>query len=393
MRILILTTFFPNAADPQRAVFVKNLVHALKHRCKTDVISPVPYAPPFAWKAAWRAQRAIPATEAIDGIGVAHPRFVVFPKLDWLSGLMYFLGVVSALKTWKRQLAPGEKAVVHAHCAYPDAVGAILAAKLAGIPCVITAHGSDINVYAKRNGLRCQIRWALRNAHGVIAVSGGLQKEITHLVGTPSPEVRRIPCAGFDASMFRLRENGGAHINGRIVVFVGLLVPIKGVEFLIKAWAGLARAGKLDREDRLVLLGDGLLRASLMQQARESGIEEQVFFAGMVSQAEVAQWIASATLLCLPSHNEGTPNVVVEALASGVPVVASNVGGIPDLIKEGENGVLVPPADPLALEQALEQALRRSWNPAHITRSVAHLTWRAIADQNHEFLLSTVEGT
>ncbi|HJW53679.1 MAG TPA: glycosyltransferase family 4 protein [Burkholderiaceae bacterium] len=399
MRVLVLTTFFPNAADPQRAVFVKNLVRALKQRCKVDVISPIPYAPPFSLKAAWRAQRAIPMVDTIDGIEVTHPRFVVLPRLEWLSGLTYFLGVVGALRTWKRQLADGEKPVVHVHCAYPDAVGAVLAAKLTGIPCVVTAHGSDINVYAKRTGLRGQIRWALRNAHGIIAVSGGLQNDILAILGAPSTKVRRIPCAGFDMEVFRIREGGAPHIapkvglGARLVIFVGLLVPIKGVEFLIEAWAALAQAGKIDKEDRLVLLGDGPLRTSLMQQARARGIEEQIFFAGMVSQQEVACWISSATLLCLPSRNEGTPNVVVEALASGVPVVASRVGGIPDLVKEGENGMLVPPADPLALGMALEEVLRRSWNCRHISRSVAHLTWQAIADQNHEFLQSTVTGS
>lgn len=399
MRVLVLSTFFPNAANPQRAIFVKNLVQALKPSCQVDVISPVPYAPPFALKAAWRAQRAIPAAETIDGIEVTHPRFVVIPKLEWLSGLTYFLAVIGELRAWKRQLTSDEKPVVHVHCAYPDAVGAVLAAKMAGLPCVVTAHGSDINVYARRAGLRCQIRWALRSANGVIAVSDRLRREIMNLVGATSPKVRQIPCAGFDANVFRLRGNGGqypaadAGMEGRLVVFVGLLVPIKGVEILIKAWASLARAGKLHKEDRLVLLGDGPLRASLMQQARAGGVEDRVLFAGMVPQTKVAQWVSSATLLCLPSRNEGTPNVVVEALASGVPVVASHVGGIPDLVREGENGSLVPPADPLALEAALDQALRGCWNPQRISRSVAHLTWQAIAVQNHEFLLSVAKGS
>jgi glycosyltransferase involved in cell wall biosynthesis len=88
----------------------------------------------------------------------------------------------------------------------------------------------------------------------------------------------------------------------------------------------------------------------------------------------------------LPSLNEGTPNVIVEALASGVPVVASRVGGIPDLIRDGENGMLVPPADSDALADALQTVLERGWQAASVAASVAHLTWQAIADRNCDFI-------
>jgi teichuronic acid biosynthesis glycosyltransferase TuaC len=396
MRVLTITTFFPNAADPQRAVFVKNLVHAMRLRCRVDVISPVPYVPPLGLRPEWRAQRAIPAHETIHGIDVAHPRFLVLPKLGWLSGIGYFLGVLAALRNWKRQLRPGDRPVVHAHCAYPDAVGVILAARLLGLPCVVTTHGSDINVYATRPLLRLQIRWALRNAAGVIAVSGGLQEKIVRLVGSGAARIRRIPCAGFDTRVFRPRDNSvqrnalGIGAEARVVVFVGQLVPIKGVEFLIQAWAALARAKKLGAEDRLILLGDGPLRNALAKQASDAGIADTVVFAGTVTQTEVACWVAAASLLCLPSRSEGTPNVVVEALASGVPVVASRVGGIPDLIRQGENGSLVPPADAAALERALEHVLAEKWDRQRIAHSVAHLTWRSIADRNVEFLRSAM---
>ncbi|TFW03108.1 glycosyltransferase family 4 protein, partial [Oxalobacteraceae bacterium OM1] len=322
MRVLCVTTFFPNAADPQRAVFVKNLVQAMRRRCAVDVISPVPYVPPlppFGHKPEWRAQRAIPYRESIEGIEVRHPRFMVLPHLGWLSGVGYFFGVLRALRRWRRELPPQESGVVHAHCAYPDAVGVVLAARLLGLPCVVTAHGSDINVYAAKPALRFQIRWALRNAAGVIAVSGGLQDKIAGLLDGAPARLERVPCAGFDAALFQpqkphgVRAQLGIPPQARLVVFVGLLVPIKGVEFLIEAWANLAAAGKLGSDDRLVLLGDGPLRAALTQAAAARGIADRVVFAGMVTQPEVARWITAANVLCLPSRNEGTPNVVVEA--------------------------------------------------------------------------------
>jgi glycosyltransferase involved in cell wall biosynthesis len=394
MRILVVTTFFPNVASPQRAVFVKNLVRAMRQHCEVDVVAPVPYVPPLGLRPAWRAQRAIPSRENIDGIEVAHPRFVVLPKLGWLSGLGYFIGVWKNLSRWKRQLREGEKAVVHAHCAYPDAVGVVLAARLLGLPCVVTAHGSDINVYAEKPGLRFQIRRALRNADGVIAVSARLEERIFRLTDIDRDRLCRIPCAGFDPQDFfpharsALRKAFGIGENARVVVFVGLLVPIKGVEFLIEAWTGLIRDGRVGEEDRLVLVGDGPMRAALEVQARQSG--GNILFTGTLRQTDVARWISAANLLCLPSRNEGTPNVVVEALASGIPVVASRVGGIPELISERENGFLVPPEDSVALARALDAALGMTWDAEKIAASVAHLTWRSIADRNHDFLQSVI---
>jgi teichuronic acid biosynthesis glycosyltransferase TuaC len=388
MHVLTVSTYFPNAADPQRAVFVKNLVRAMQQRCHVEVISPVPYAPPFYLKPKWRDLRTIPALENIDGINVVHPRFVVLPGLGWLSGFGYFLGI---LRTLHHQTSSGQRIVVHAHCAYPDAVGIAIAARLLRLPYIVTAHGSDINVYAERSTLRFQIRWALRHAAGVIAVSGALQAKISRLLGAVKKPISCIPCAAFDPNVFfprsRLEARATLKVDpsARLVVFVGQLVPIKGVKYLINAWAELRRRGRLGAIDRLVLLGNGPCRVSLEQQITGAGLTGSVQFVGTQNQVEVARWMAAASLLCLPSLNEGTPNVIVEALACGVPVVASRVGGVPDLIRQGENGLLVSPADNIALTDALEWGLERDWDACAIADSVSNLTWRAIADRNYDF--------
>lgn len=389
MHILTVSTYFPNASDPHRAVFVKNLVHAMRRGCQVDVIAPVPYAPPFRFKPAWRDLRDIPALERIDGIDIVHPRFLVLPKLGWLSGFAYFLGILRVLRQHG-----GGPTVVHAHCAYPDAVGVALAARCLRLPYIVTAHGSDINVYAESPALRFQIRWALRRAAGVIAVSGALEAKIVRLLGAAPGKVVRIPCAAFDPRVFfpRLRAPARATLQvepqARLVVFVGQLVPVKGVGFLISAWQALCSRNRPAAIDRLVILGDGPCRAGLERQMRAAGLAESVRFAGTLNQAEVANWMAAANLLCLPSLSEGTPNVIVEALASGVPVVASRVGGIPELIREDENGLLVAPADSVALAAALERGLAREWDAGAVAGSVAHLTWQAIAERNLDFLQS-----
>ncbi len=393
MRVLTVTSYFPNVADPTRTVFVKNLVQAMRARLPVTVVSPLPYAPPLRALPQWQRYRGVPLLETVDGIEVEHPRYLVMPKFDELSGLTYSLGITATLRRLVRERAPD---VLHVHCAYPDAVGVALAARRLGLPLVVTAHGSDINVYARRRALRPQIAWALRAAAGVIAVSRDLMSKIEPLVTGSGTRLTHIPCAGFDPRVFfpasrrELRSALGIPAAGRIVVFVGQLVPIKGLEVLVEAWAMLAQRRRIDAGDRLVLIGDGRCRAALQQQARDAGIADAVRFLGSIPQEHVGRWLGAANLLCLPSRNEGTPNVVVEALASGIPVVASRVGGVPELVRDGENGCLVGPGDPAALADALAGALDRNWVAETMRSSVAHLTWSALAERNLEFLESVI---
>lgn len=396
MRVVAVTTFFPNSADRQRAVFVKNLVRAMCSRCAVSVVSPVPYAPPLRFLPRLRARSRIGDEEDVDGIRVLHPRFLVIPKVNWLSGFSYFVGVLPLLHRLVREQRPD---LIHVHCAYPDGVGGALAARALGLPYVVTVHGSDINVYATHHSLRSQIRWALRGATGVIAVSRNLEGKVRCLLHGAATPVSFIPCAGFDTGMFFLRQKAelraalGLGQHTRIVVFVGELVPVKGVDLLVEAWARLQRGRAVGSDNRLVIIGDGRCRADLERCVAAAGIGENVQFIGAVPQAEVSRWIAASNLLCLPSHNEGTPNVIVEALASGVPVVATRVGGVPELVSEGINGLLVPPGQIGALVDDLAQGLSRTWDVQTIRQSVAHLTWANIAAKNCEFMDSVVGET
>src|SRR3989344_1157910 len=259
MEILVVTTFFPNSIERQRTVFVENLVRAMGRLCPVNVIAPVPYAPPIRWAPDWYAQSRIPRDEDIDGIRVMHPRFAVIPKLGWLSGLGYFLGILPALR---RARMSNRRLVVHAHCAYPDGVGVALAARVLNFPYIVTCHGSDINVYAERRGLRAQIRWALSGAAGVIAVSRDLERKIRNLLDGHATRIAYIPCAGYNPDVFiaraphETREQLGIAASGRLVVFVGKLVPIKGVDVLIDAWARLCRGGVVTAVDQLIIIGE-----------------------------------------------------------------------------------------------------------------------------------------
>jgi glycosyltransferase involved in cell wall biosynthesis len=167
---------------------------------------------------------------------------------------------------------------------------------------------------------------------------------------------------------------------------------VKALDVLVRAWALLVGTHPALRR-RLVLIGEGGERARLERLVRETDLSASVQFLGALPQAAVAEWLAASDLLCLPSHAEGSPNVIVEALASGVPVVASRVGGIPDLVQDGVTGLLTAPGDAPALARALAAALERRWDPLALVRSVSGLTWPALAARNEELLACVAAET
>jgi teichuronic acid biosynthesis glycosyltransferase TuaC len=386
--LVVVTTFFPNSANPWRTIFVKNLVATMRLKRSLDIIAPIALVPPLA---RWRKQRAVQSLERVDGLDVFHPRYLAVPRLGIFSPLTLAISILPTLRKIKAQR---KSILIHAHCVYPDGVGAALASRCLGIPYVITAHGSDINVYSEKMGYRSLIRWAFAGAASVIAVSDALKTKIDRLSKSVAPKSFHIPCAGYDPNVFfprdnlKLRDEFGIELTAKIVVFVGQLVPVKGVNVLIDAWMYLAMQNKVKRNDAVIIIGDGPCRAALTKQSSPLGA--QVRFLGSQSQSEISRWIGASTLLCLPSHSEGTPNVVVEALASGRPVISTCVGGIPELIKDTINGLLVPPNNHTALAAALNNGFAKEWDAASICSSVAEFTWSHIAERNLQVLANAV---
>jgi glycosyltransferase involved in cell wall biosynthesis len=389
MRLGVVTTFFPNAALPHRAPFVSSLARALSCRCDLSMVAPVPWAPPLRFVRKWKDLARVAPIEIHRGLTVLHPRFVVLPKLPWFTGFAYWRGILPAL----RPLASGGPIVLHGHCLYPDGVGVAHAARRLGWPYLLTAHGSDVNVDARRPLIRVQVIQALRGAKGIIAVSRPLRDRLVQMLGPNAPPLEHIPCAGFDDGSFGTDCRGDARRalglvqEGRLVLFVGNLVPVKAADRLVEAWGILSRSRALGDHDLLVVVGEGPCRAHLERQAANLGVSSRVRFEGAIPPGRVPRWLSAADLLCLVSRNEGTPNVIVEALASGRPVVATPVGGVVDLIEHGRNGLLAEGA-PEALASAIRVALGRDWDEATLRSSVSALTWENLAERNLTFVES-----
>jgi glycosyltransferase involved in cell wall biosynthesis len=386
VRVLAITKIFPNLAEPLSAPFNRQQFAALSRRCELEVLATIPWFPGAGLTARWSSAgklARVPRREQIAGIEVRHPRTLFLPRLAhgaW--GPLYAASIAPALARYR-----GKVDVVLGSWAYPDGFAAVIAARLLGVPCVVKLHGSDINVMAKLPGPRRQIAWALSRAR-VVAVSRALADEVAAL-GVPRDQIA-IVMNGVDPTLFHVRDRAAARRelglpDGPLALYVGNLKPEKGVQDLAQAWERVARELP---DARLALVGGGPLRTAL-----EAALPPRATLVGAQPLDAVPRWMAACDVLVLPSHIEGTPNAVLEALACGRRVVASAVGGVPDLITSDTLGALVPPRNPEALAAALTLALRTPYTPAAVAAQGAHGGWEASAAALHAVLVAAVDAS
>jgi glycosyltransferase involved in cell wall biosynthesis len=259
-------------------------------------------------------------------------------------------------------------------------------ARRLGIPAFVKVHGTDINSMARRGWQRRQIGWALRHAAGVIAVSRPLAEAVGRLGARQADTL--VLRNGLDTQLFLPRDRTVSRrrlqlpAERRSVLFVGNLKRTKGVMDLATAYSRVcAHHADVDLE----YVGAGPAREELQQWITRNRLGDRVRLHGACAHEDVTHWLGACDLLCLPSHAEGMPNVVVEALASGRPVVATDVGGIAELMT-ASNGRLVAVADPPGLERALRECLDIRWNAEQIASGVDAMNWAQNASRLSDFL-------
>jgi glycosyltransferase involved in cell wall biosynthesis len=235
------------------------------------------------------------------------------------------------------------------------------------------------------------IRWTLLRADAVIAVSGALKKAMIDL-GVNSNKIHVIP-NGVDAERFGLLNREEARkllklpVGNPLIVSVGALIRSKGHHTLIDAFAQICmrHAGL-----QLYILGEGPARAELESLVRKLGLEERIRLTGKRPNEELQQWFNAAEVSCLASEREGWPNVVTESLACGTPVVATGVGGIPEILRSTEFGIIVDQtADSVA--QGLGDALARDWDRPTISRQARARSWAVVAGELEELFSSLIQ--
>jgi teichuronic acid biosynthesis glycosyltransferase TuaC len=389
MRVLVVTKIFPNAAEPLSAPFNRQQMAALRRRCPVDVLAAIPWFPGagvFAqWSSAGRLTR-VPRTDRIDGVDVTHPRVLYLPRFGHvLSAAFYAASVLPELRRRR-----GTFDVLLGSWAYPDGVAVVALGLALGVPTVVKLHGSDMDVLATRPSLRRQLAWALPRAARVVAVSRALGRAAAAL-GVPADRID-IVTNGVDDALFHPRDRAAARAElGRggdrrpWLLFVGRVEVDKGMLDLTAAFQRVAAASP---DAVLVVVGDGKARAAAEEALRP--LADRVVFAGARPLAEMPVWMAACDVLTLPSHHEGTPNVLLEALACGRRVVATRVGGIPDVVHRPELGALVPVADAGALAEALATALATPYDAAAVATLGARGGWDESAARLHDVLASAL---
>jgi len=388
VRVVAITQIWPNSLEPLAAAFNVQQFRELAKSCELEVLAAVasfPFSkitgqPPRPAKLA-----SLPSHELVAGIPTTYLRQLYVPKVGVPVAVPLYLASAFAHRA---RLAKAD--VIFATWAYPDAAAAVLLAKMLGKPSVVKVHGSDLNVIAKRPSARAVLTQVLPMADAIVSVSEPLSAELVAL-GVPRSRIHLVG-NGVDDTVFRMqdkaeaREDLGIGNERKIVFFVGRLEPEKGIDELMTAWDTVAREVP---NATLVLAGDGVSRAKVDLWAKGHG--EAVRVLGGIPLSAIARWHGASDLFTLPSWREGTPNAVLEALASGRPVVATNVGGIPDVLRDPEAGTLVPAKDPRALAKAIVAALGKTWD-AEAVKATGPGTWKESAAKLHAVLEGAFEG-
>ena len=373
MKILTFSTLYPNAARPRHGIFVET---QLRQQLKTGqvesmVVAPVPWFPsrnPLFGEYALHA--SAPREEQRHGIQVLHPRYLVLPKIGMT--LAPYLLAQSVKPVIERVLAGYRFDLIDAHYFYPDGVAAVLLGRRFGKPVVITALGTDVNLISRYLLPRQMIVWAARHAAGIITVARALKDKLVAL-GVPAGRIEVLR-NGVNLQLFRPvdRESWRSRLGFRrmTLLSVGNLVPLKGHDLVIPA---LRRLPDMD----VIIIGDGPERAALGALAQGSGVGDRVRFAGALAQQELRNYYGAADALVLASSREGWANVLLESMACGTPVVASSIGGTPEVVAAPEAGVLMAARTPEALADAVRRLFEHYPDRGATRRYAEQFSWDA----------------
>ncbi len=395
MRILVLTSSYPKYPGDTTAPFIQSITRELASRGhKLTVVLPArpDLSPAPVPGVSFEPYRYAPS-EGLAVFGYAEALrgdVAVRPSTYLVSPLALAAGIGKTVAVVRR----GEYDLLHAHWVVPSGAMALPAARLGGLPLVVSLHGSDVFLSEQKAFFGRAARLAFRRAGAVTACSDDLAERSRALGASPRPVV--IPY-GVDADLFRptredvarLRERLGLAAAQPMVLAVGRLVHKKGFAILIEAIPWLV-AGHPDL--RVVIAGGGDLAAELAAQADHAGVRDHLMLVGNVSREELPAYYGAATVTAVPSiHDDagnvdGLPNVMLEALASGSSIVASAVAGIPQAVSHRKEALLVPERDPKALAEAIlellgSQQTRDSLGRNARERARSAFSWGRVGDQ------------
>jgi glycosyltransferase involved in cell wall biosynthesis len=387
LKVLLVTNLYPNKFEPTRGIFTEQIVTCLKERHEVEVVSPLPWVPNFFSKII-KNHHVLPKVCFHNNVKVYHPSYVVIPKVGrWLYGFLFFFGTFNTLRKIKKSYNPD---VINVHWMYPDGFGTVLAAKILGIPVVTHSLGCDINESATYPSRRFFIKLALKWADFNISVSEELRKKTVQL-GSLSERTITI-MNGVNKELFKsrdkrfIRQNLSLPEDKTLFLYAGNFNIEKGLEVLIRAFY---QVHKKYRDALLVVVGSGPLEKEIYQLVSELGIASKIIFVGRVTHDQIPGYLAAADFLCLPSLREGCPNIVLEALSTGIPVLSSKVGAVPEMLsfEEHDLGLMAEPNNVHDFANIIEQGMTMDWQ---LPLKFDWMSWQESADSISDVLTDVV---
>lgn len=379
--LLVWSSLFPTPLQPQAGIFIRERMFRVGGELPLAVISPQPWFPLQGLVRRWRPHFRLPAPkdENQTGVEVHRPKFLCPPGvLKSLDGLQMAL---CAWPTVRRLQARGQVDVIDAHFAYPDGYAATLVARWLGVPCTVTLRGTEVR-HAQDPALRPRVVTALNRASHVFCVSDSLRRLALEL-GVPDTKLTVVG-NGVDSARFTPLDRGkararfGLRADAKVLITVGGIVERKGFHRVVECLLELIR--RYGHVDYLVV-GSGGAEGDFTNQLRariaELGVGSNVRFLGALPPDDVRVAFSAADVSVLATRNEGWANVLLESLACGVPVVATDVGGNREVIRDDSLGSIVPFGDHAALLSALQAALAKDWDRDAIRRYAVENDWSA----------------
>lgn len=390
IRTLLFSTLYPGRVRPGHGIFVETRLRELlgSGEVETKVVAPVPWffsANPRYGNYAQMAR--VPAREMHHGVDVLHPRYLLLPRVGMsLAPFFMALGAIPAIRRLQREGFDFD--LIDAHYFYPDGVAAALLARWFGKPFVVTARGSDINLIAGHAIPRFLMRWAAGQAKASIAVSGALRDGLAAIGAErskllvlrngvdlahfhPVPQVQARAALGWPAAPTLLS--------------VGNLVENKGHHIAIELLAQLP-------EFRLAVVGAGPEREALEKLASRLGVAARVVFAGQVAQETLPAYYSAADILILASSREGWPNVLLEAMACGTPVVATAVGGIPEIVSTPSVGRLTADRSAAGFLPLVQSLWDNAPDRAAVRRYAEMFSWESTTNAQLSLFRTICDG-